>query len=53
MFLLIAVLALVTWAFVATIVELRRDGYRRQPTDWTQVPGPDPLDTAHPGRVYR
>ncbi|WP_179297532.1 hypothetical protein [Microbacterium sp. SZ1] len=53
MFLLIALLALVIWALVATTIELRRDGYRRQPTDWTQVPGRDPLDTADSGHVYR
>ncbi|CAN7507404.1 hypothetical protein LJR204_003446 [Microbacterium foliorum] len=37
MILLIALLALAVWAVVATIIELRRDGHRRVPTDWTRV----------------
>ncbi|CAH0185852.1 hypothetical protein SRABI76_01648 [Microbacterium oxydans] len=42
MLLLIALAALVLWATIATVVELRRDGYRQQPTDWNRVGGHDP-----------
>lgn len=42
MVLLIALIALVLWATIATVVELRRDGYRHQPTDWSRVPAPEP-----------
>ncbi|GAA1228831.1 hypothetical protein JOF42_000178 [Microbacterium phyllosphaerae] len=53
MFILIALLALGVWALVATVIELRRDGYRRIPTDWSRVSGRDALDRAEAGRVYR
>jgi hypothetical protein len=42
MILLIALAGLVLWATVATVIELRRDGYRHQPTDWSRVPGHEP-----------
>ena len=53
MILLLALLALSVWAVVATVVELRRDGYRRQPTDWSRVADRDPLTDAQSGHVYR
>ncbi|WP_168429048.1 hypothetical protein [Microbacterium sp. K36] len=53
MLLLILLLALVIWAVVATFVELRRDGYRPTPTDWSRVTGQDALSQADPGHVYR
>ena len=53
MFILLALLALVIWAVIATVVELRRDGYRHQPTDWGQVAGRDATDDAHSGHAYR
>jgi len=53
MILLIALLALAVWAVVATIIELRRDGHRRVPTDWTRVAERDALDRAEAGHVYR
>ncbi|WP_200903819.1 hypothetical protein [Microbacterium sp. GCS4] len=53
MILLIALLALSLWAVVATVVEIRRDGYRRQPTDWGRVAGRDALDDAQSGHAYR
>jgi hypothetical protein len=37
MILLVLLIALAAWAAVATVVELRRDGYRRMPTDWNRV----------------
>ncbi|MHC9044835.1 hypothetical protein ACYX8G_09640 [Microbacterium saperdae] len=37
MILLIALAALAIWAAIATLVELRRDGYRATPTDWSRV----------------
>jgi hypothetical protein len=53
MVLLILLFALVIWAVVATFVELRRDGYRPTPTDWSRVAGQDALSQADPGHVYR
>ncbi|WP_197491869.1 hypothetical protein [Microbacterium sp. H83] len=53
MILLIALLTLGLWAAIATVVELRRDGYRRVPTDWTRVRAHDALDRAESGHVYR
>ena len=53
MILIILLLAIGVWAVGATIVELRRDGYRRTPTDSTRVPGPDALHRADPGHGYR
>ena len=35
------------------IIELRRDGYRRTPTDWTRVAGRDIDQQAESGHVYR
>ena len=37
MFIIIVLSALTLWAVIATIVELRRDGFRRTPTDWNRV----------------
>ncbi|WP_194762403.1 MULTISPECIES: hypothetical protein [unclassified Microbacterium] len=53
MFILLALLALVAWALVATVVELRRDGYRPVPTDWSRVADRDAIDGAEAGHVYR
>ncbi|WP_449409169.1 hypothetical protein [Microbacterium maritypicum] len=53
MILVIALLALAAWAAVATVVELRRDGYRQRPTDWSRVRGREALDAAESGRGYR
>lgn len=53
MFLIIALIALAVWALVATVIELRRDGYRRVPTDWSRVAARDALDRAESGQVYR
>lgn len=53
MLLLILLLALSIWAVIATFVELRRDGYRRTPTDWSRVTGQDALSQADHGHVYR
>ncbi|MFJ2534382.1 hypothetical protein [Microbacterium maritypicum] len=53
MVLLIALLILAAWATVATVIELRRDGYRRTPTDWTRVAGRDIDQLAESGHVYR
>lgn len=39
MILLIALIALIIWAVVGTVVQVRRDGYRATPTDWTRVAG--------------
>lgn len=39
MVLLIALIALIVWALIATVAEVRRDGYREMPTDWARVAG--------------
>lgn len=46
MVLLILLAALILWALVATVVELRRDGYRAIPTDWNRVVEREPLHRA-------
>jgi hypothetical protein len=53
MFIIIALIALAVWALVATVIELRRDGHRRVPTDWARVAERDALDRAETGHVYR
>ncbi|AZS42092.1 hypothetical protein CVS54_03454 [Microbacterium oxydans] len=53
MILLIALLALAAWATTATFVELRRDGYRRTPTDWTRLAERDVGQQAESGHGYR
>ena len=53
MLLLSLLIALVIWAVVATFVELRRDGYRPTPTDWSRVTGQDAPSQADPGHAYR
>lgn len=53
MILIIALIALAIWAVVATVIELRRDGHRRIPTDWTRVAERDTLDRAETGHAYR
>ncbi|QNA93837.1 MULTISPECIES: hypothetical protein [unclassified Microbacterium] len=53
MFLILALLLLALWAIVATVVELRRDGYRRTPTDWTRVAERDIVQQAESGHTYR
>ncbi|MFS0853728.1 hypothetical protein [Microbacterium sp. 179-I 3D4 NHS] len=53
MIILILLLALALWGLIATIVELRRDGYRRTPTDWRRVAERDPLTAAESGIAYR
>ena len=55
MFIVIIIAALALWSLTATVVELRRDGYRRTPTDWSRVPRADvdPLQRAEIGATYR
>ncbi|MFJ6532911.1 hypothetical protein [Microbacterium sp. NPDC091662] len=53
MILVIALLALAAWATVATVIELRRDGYRRTPTDWKRIDGHEVGHQAESGHVYR
>lgn len=38
MIIVILLAALALWGIVATVIELRRDGYRAIPTDWNRVP---------------
>lgn len=53
MFILIALLAVVVWASIATLIELRRDGFRAVPTDWSRVAGRDTIDSAEARHLYR
>lgn len=53
MVLLIIISAIAVWAIIATVLEVRRDGYRPTPTDWTRVAGRDSLQQAESGHVYR
>jgi hypothetical protein len=39
MIIVIVLGALAVWGIVATVVELRRDGYRPVSTDWSRVAG--------------
>jgi hypothetical protein len=48
MILIIALVLLGVWAIVQTVIELRRDGYRRVPTDWSRVTAPDAADARRP-----
>jgi hypothetical protein len=42
MILLLALAALAIWAAIATVMVVRRDGYRPTPTDWSRVADHDP-----------
>ncbi|WP_435748017.1 hypothetical protein [Microbacterium sp. PMB16] len=53
MILVIALIALFVWSAVATVVELRRDGHRPTPTDWSRLAGRDLSQQAESGHVYR
>lgn len=53
MILVFALIALSVWGLIATVIELRRDGYRQTPTDWNRVAEHDALDRAELGHVYR
>ncbi|MFJ4223175.1 hypothetical protein [Microbacterium sp. NPDC089695] len=53
MIFVIVLLALAVWAVIATVVELRRDGYRQRPTDWRRVAEHESLDDAGVGHGYR
>lgn len=53
MILVIALFALVAWATIATVIELRRDGYHPTPTDWNRVGGRDIHQRAESGHGYR
>lgn len=37
MIIIVTLAGLAIWGLVATIVELRRDGFRAVPTDWARV----------------
>ena len=48
MILVVILVVLAVWALVATVIEVRRDGYRPTPTDWSRVAGVEPADAAFP-----
>ncbi|MFD5214346.1 hypothetical protein [Microbacterium sp. NPDC058345] len=53
MFIAILIAALVLWALIATLIELRSDGFRATPTDWSRLDGVDPLHRAESRSSYR
>lgn len=53
MILLPILLALAIWATISTVREVRRDGYRQVPTDWSRAGAHSALDSAESGRAYR
>lgn len=53
MVLLIALIALTLWGIIATVIEVRRDGYHPVATDWSRVAGRDVLDRPEAGAGYR
>ncbi|WP_314427337.1 hypothetical protein [uncultured Microbacterium sp.] len=53
MILLILLLGLAIWATVATVVEVRRDGYRQTPTDWSRAAARSVSDAPEAGHIYR
>ncbi|WP_309104488.1 hypothetical protein [Microbacterium sp.] len=53
MILIILLAATAIWAIVAGIIEIRRDGYRQEPTDWSRVAERDVLHRAESGHAYR
>ena len=44
MFIVIILAALTVWGAIATIVTVRRDGYRAAPTDWSRATQRDPSE---------
>lgn len=53
MFLIILLAALAIAGLITTIVDIRRDGHRRVPTNWTRVAEHDPLGDASSITSYR
>ena len=53
MILIIALVALSVWGIIDTVIQLRRDGYRPVPTDWSRVADRDAIDRAEVGHTYR
>jgi hypothetical protein len=53
MVLLILLAALIAWATVSTVLEIRRDGHHAVPTDWSRVANCDPVRRAESGHTYR
>ncbi|WCM55581.1 hypothetical protein [Microbacterium sp. EF45047] len=53
MIIAILLAALALWGVIATIIEVRRDGYRPVPTDWSRVAGIDAAQHPEPGVGYR
>ena len=49
MFLVVLLTVLALWGMVATLVELRRDGYRAIPTDWSRAIPDDATGGSVPG----
>lgn len=41
MFIAIVIAALAVWGLIATVIEVRRDGYHAVRTDWSRVAGTD------------
>lgn len=46
MFIILLLIALSIWGVVATVIDVRRDGYRATPTDWSRVAQSDRVQAA-------
>lgn len=46
MILLLLLIALSIWGVVATVMDVRRDGFRATPTDWSRVAESDRAQAA-------
>lgn len=53
MFIILLLAALALTGLVATIIELRRDGFRAVATDWTRVAEHDSFQDAESSPIYR
>ena len=53
MVIIIVLATLALAGVIATLVELRRDGFRPVPTDWTRVAERDSIQHAESAPIYR
>lgn len=53
MFIIILLAALALTGLVATIIELRRDGFHAAPTNWTRVAEHSSSQDAESAHIYR
>jgi hypothetical protein len=54
MFIILVLFVLAAWGMIATVIDVRRDGYRQRQTDWSRAGGyDDPLRAAETSSSYR